>query len=230
MSPAQARISRLVQRANGSSQPWFCTLDDETLWLVKFAGAGPGREALLAEYIANSLARMWGLPVPEAKPVFLDSSVTRAGTDEFWDVLSASAGWNLAIRTIPGAADVIPSSELPQASLESMVAFDRLLVNWDRTAISRNLLRDRAGQLWWIDHGSCRFLHRLETQERPQLPATHFLFDVRELIEPRSLPIPALSAIREVLAVVPDEWLRAGAHERSRLANDLFAYLRRSLS
>jgi len=81
-------IATLLRAANGSSQPWFCLLDDGTEWLVKFSGAGPGPDALLAEYIANALGRLWGLPIPAAKPVRWDLSVPRAGTDEFWDVLA----------------------------------------------------------------------------------------------------------------------------------------------
>lgn len=63
MSDTAPRIARLVAAANGSSQPWFTLLDDGTSWLVKFVGAGPGPDALAAEYLANGLGRMWGHPV-----------------------------------------------------------------------------------------------------------------------------------------------------------------------
>ena len=137
----EPQVSRLVRQAGGSSQPWFARLDDDTSWLIKFAGAGPGREALLAEYIANGLGRYWGLPIPAAMPVLLDEAVPRAGTDEFWDVLDASVGWNLAIRTIEGAVDLVPDASLPRVALESISAFDTVLANWDRTPMSRNLMR-----------------------------------------------------------------------------------------
>ena len=230
IAQSQARVAELIRPANGSSQPWFCILDDASSWLVKFAGAGPGREALLAEHVANSLGRLWNLPIPESKPVLLDSSVPRAGTDEFWDVLTASEGSNLAIRTIPNAVNLTPNTQLPRAAQELMLAFDLLLVNWDRSAQSRNLLRDVSGQLWSIDHGSCRFLHHLQSQARPNLPSTHFLFDSRDELTPQPLPMLDDSSIYDVLSGVPESWLEAAGRDRSSLGEQLVEYLRRELS
>lgn len=224
------RIAILLRSASGSSQPWHCRLEDGSDWLVKFAGAGPGRGALLAECIANRLGRLWGFPIPEAQPVFLDSSVARAGTDEFWDVLDGSAGWNLGIRTIENAVDVVPDEHLPRPSLEAMFAFDALLANWDRTALSRNLMRDDSEHLWWIDHGSCRFLHNLEGGELPSLPSTHFLYEHRETIEPISLPMLTPESIEALLADVPDEWIDGFPYGRHELGTALTAYLASSLA
>lgn len=224
-----SRITELIGPANGSSQPWFSALEDGSSWLVKFSGAGPGPESLLAEYVANRLGQLWNLPIPETKPVWLDSSVSRAGTDEFWDVLAASEGWNLGIRTIPGAVDLVPTARLLEATLESMLAFDLLLANWDRMAQSRNLLSDSSRRLWWIDHGSCRFLHNLHRRQPPTLPATHFLFDAEAEFHPARLPMLEEAAIRDLIESVPGEWLEMTGHDRAALAGDLFAYLRRAL-
>ena len=218
-------IAQLLRPANGSSQPWFCLLDDGTQWLVKFAGAGPGPRALLAEFIANGLGQLWGLPIPRAIAVGLDSSVPRAGTDEFWDVLAASQGGNLAIEVIPGAASVVPDTELPQDTLESMLAYDTVMVNWDRTALSRNLLRDESGVLWWIDHGSCRYLHHLDAGSPAALPSNHFLFEHRDGVEARALPPIDARLVQQLLASVPHQWMTAGGFEVSSLAEQLVAYL-----
>ncbi len=189
-------------------------------------------DALLAEYIANSLGRLWGLPIPECKPVFLDKELPRAGTDEFWDVLSASEGWNLAIRTIPNAENHTPSLQLPAHTLAAMVAFDTLLANWDRTALSRNLMRDEHGTLWWIDHGSCRFLHNLKNPQAPKLPQTHFLFAAMNSSAPVPLPAPLptfdLPVIRQLVAQVPSQWLLMAKTSPSKLATELCDYLRLS--
>ncbi len=220
------RIKALTSPANGSSQPWFCLLDDDTSWLVKFSGSGPGVDALLAEYIANSLGRLWGFPIPECKPVLLDKELPRAGTDEFWDVLSASEGWNLSIRTIPNAENHTPSLQLPAHTLAAMLSFDTLLANWDRTTLSRNLMRDEQGKLWWIDHGSCRFLHNLKNQKVPQLPQTHFLFAPMDSIAVLPLPALGLPVIRELVAQVPSQWLLTSKTSPSKLATELCDYLR----
>ncbi len=223
------RVVRLLSSAAGSSQPWFCLLEDESEWLVKFSGAGPGPQALLAEFLANRLARHWGLPVPDTELVRLDSSLVRAGTDEFWDVLAASDGINLAIRKIPEARNVVPDLELPTATLGPMRAFDSLLLNWDRTALSQNLLRDEGGKLWWIDHGSCRFLQAALRRQRSQLPSNHFMADV-DLEGAYALPCPDLGATQELLKLTPDSWIRSLGVERKKLATDLHDYLRRNLA
>ncbi|MBL4636188.1 MAG: hypothetical protein JKY56_20175 [Kofleriaceae bacterium] len=223
--PKSPRIKALTRPANGSSQPWFCLLDDDSSWLVKFSGSGPGVDALLAEYIANSLGRLWGFPIPECKPVYLDKELPRAGTDEFWDVLSASEGWNLAIRTIPDAENHTPSLQLSSSTLEAMLAFDTLLANWDRTTMSRNLMQDGQGKLWWIDHGSCRFLHNLKTPPPLKLPQTHFLFEAKDSIEPLPLPALGLPVIRELLANVPSQWLSTLNTGPGNLATELSGYL-----
>ncbi|MCP4446018.1 MAG: hypothetical protein GY811_11830 [Myxococcales bacterium] len=145
-------------------------------------------------------------------------------------MLAASLGWNLGIRVIPNAEDVTPNSELPDSTLESMFAFDVVLANWDRTAMSRNLLRDDSDNLWWIDHGSCRFLHNLANRLQPTLPTTHFLFDAQNQIEPRPLPMLTSSAVNILLAELPDEWLEATGHVHARLASDLLDYLHRNLA
>ena len=222
----QARITELVRPADGSSQPWLCVLDDGSPWFVKFPGAGPVREALSAELVANRLGRLWHLPIPEPMPVLLDSSVRRAGTDEFWDVLAASVGWNLALRSVPDAVHVAPTLHLPKASLEGILGFDLLLANWDRTLQSRNLLRDAADRLWWIDHGICRFLHLLQIPPPNALPANHFLFGATDGLHPLPLPLPSESSVRAALVDAPNEWLAAIGRDRASLTQELLGYLR----
>ena len=220
------RITSLLRRANGSSEPWFCLLDDQSIWLVKFVGAGPGPSALLAELVANSLGRLWGLPIPQAEPVVLDATVPRAGTDEFWDVLDASRGLNLGIKLIPDATDTIPSSEAFGPRLSALVAFDTLMENWDRTELSRNLLKDANDKLWWIDHGSCRFLHNLETLSRPALPSNHFMAG-QKLSDPGApFTLPALSseAVHALIAESPGPWSQNHG-SASKLADKLVRYI-----
>lgn len=221
------RVSKLLRAANGSSQPWLGVLEDGTTWIVKFAGAGPGRDSLLAECIANRLGRSWGFPIPETMPVYLDSSVERVGTDEFWGVLDASAGWNLGIRYIEGAVDVVPAPDLPRKVLEAMAAFDATLMNWDRTQLSRNLLLDSAKKLWWIDHGSCRFLHSVDNPCPPELPRTHFLWDHWSDVSITPLPKRSTREISACFEGVPDEWIHYLGFDRIPLQRALLEFLAR---
>lgn len=230
MSSLPPRVATLLQSANGSSQPWFCELEDGSEWLVKFSGAGPGPDALLAEFLANRLGRLWGLPIPEAQIVWLDAGITKAGTDEFWDVLAGSAGPNLGIEKISDAENVVPDLGLPSSSKMGLAAFDALVHNWDRTALSRNLLRDPRGMLWWIDHGSCRFLHALHLVDTPTLPSNHFLVDYNcEGLEPVFLPCPERRAVEEMVAAVPSAWVESIGMDQDSLKTNLYAYLVRTL-
>jgi hypothetical protein len=230
MSSKLPRVAKLLQCANGSSQPWFCRLDDGAEWLVKFSAAGPGPSALLAEFLANGLGRLWGLPIPETQAVWLDADVAQAGTDEFWDVLAGSAGPNLGIRKISNAENVVPELSLPRMTLGPLAVFDTLFHNWDRTALSRNLLRDPKGALWWIDHGSCRFVHALHRAEAPTLPSNHFM--ATALTRPRDLallPCPERRAVEKLVAAVPLPWLGSMDMDPSELASSLYDYLLRAL-
>jgi hypothetical protein len=196
--------------------------------LVKFAGAGPGRQALLAEFLAGRLGRHWALPIPEAIVVRVDASLPRAGTDEFWDVLSASEGLNLAIKMIPNAKNVVPDFTLPAETLGPMRAYDELLVNWDRTALSRNLMRDEAGKLWWIDHGSCRFLQAALTKQAPRLPSNHFLAGGGA--QPAcAVPCPERAFVEDLVRCAPREWVASLGVDPMVLASELHEYFRRNL-
>jgi hypothetical protein len=219
------KIRQLNRPADGSSQPWFCTMEDGSEWVVKFAGAGPGVEALVAELVANALGRHWGFPIPETRPLFLSKTVPKAGTDEFWDVLRESRGWNLGIRVVANAKVLEPDLSLPHTMLESLAFFDAFTRNQDRTQASQNLLSDSAERVWWIDHGSCRFLHHLDGDAMPTLPAGHFLsqagFD-GALMAPPSMPN---EAVREVIAGIPDPWVAASPWKRADLFGGLKARL-----
>lgn len=221
-------IRALLRPANGSSQPWFCTLDDNSEWLVKFAGAGPGPSALVAEHVANSLGRLWGLPIPRSMPVRLGRGIKRAGTDEFWDVLANSEGWNLAIELIAEASNKAPDATLPRGTQESMLAFDTVVQNWDRTALSRNLLEDAVEGLWWIDHGSCRFLHLLSSETVRPVPANHALATEVQTLDAHPFTVPPKEHLEAIVASIPDAWLTSIGAERSALATAIAQYLGRA--
>lgn len=216
-------IERLLQPAgSGSSQPWVARASDGTRYVVKFRGAGPGPYALAAEYVVNTLALRWGYPVPQTEPIWLNADTARVGTDEFWDVLDASVGWNLGVRWLPEATNVAlgAAADIPPAVADAMCVLDRLFANYDRTAVSNNLIRDADGGLWLIDHGSCRFLHAaLEPHGAFELASNHFLGDApTQLTAPPALSEAELAA---ALAPLPDVWLQALGLSRERLITGL---------
>ena len=60
----------------GGSLPGVVEADDLGTYVVKFAGAGQGRKALVAEVVSGQLARALGLPVPDLVP---DDAVALSG-------------------------------------------------------------------------------------------------------------------------------------------------------
>jgi hypothetical protein len=208
MSTASAlELVELVDRTVlGSSQPWLGRASDGETYVVKFAGAGPGPQALLAELVVNRLAHHWQLPVPDARPIAVRADLPRAGTDEFWDVLDASVGANLAVPLLPGAHNVHIDGSLEASTIDAMLLIDVLFANYDRTSTSRNVLVDELGKHWLIDHGACLFLRRRGQQARFELAENHVLGSQADLARIVLPPAMSLAEVAHVLEDVPATW------------------------
>lgn len=202
----------------GGSLPGLVEADDLGMYVLKFRGAGQGVKALTAEVIVGELARRLGFRVPELVLVELDPELSRAEPDEeIQDLLRASAGRNLGVDYLPGSFDFNPRVREPGPELAArLLWFDTLVLNVDRSWRNPNMLLWHR-QAWLIDHGaSLIFHHRWLPGWRP---AEHYRYDATDHVmmaaNPASLAdvdaelrpriTPAL--VREILALVPDEWL-----------------------
>jgi len=191
-------------------------------YIMKLAGVGQGASGLLTEFVAMRLASALGLRVPRVVPIMLSSALPwQVGTDEFYDALQRSAGWNLGVQFIDAARDLTANdlADLPAAFLDRLAAVDALLQNMDRTKENPNLLQDRALNYWAIDFGACQFLNRFVRYRQRmtfELPTNHFLAG-RSL---QSLRLDkAYEILREIVVDVPNSWL--GASGREELFDDL---------
>ena len=183
--------------------------------VLKLSGAGQGARGLAAELIAGTLAGLAGLNVPRAQPLLLpDGLPWQVGTDEFYEAVQRSVGWNLGVEFIADAVDLdaaqLPS--LPPEFLSRLAAVDALLQNVDRTRANLNVLRDTAGTPWAIDFGACLLIDRLARgamEPRLDLPANHILVGRQPLaLSPQEL----IAGIDEgqldgTLAELPEAWL-----------------------
>jgi len=144
----------------GGSLPAIVEADDAGMYVLKFRGAGQGPKALIAELVAGGVARALGLPIPEIVFVELDVALARAEPDpEIQDLIKASAGLNLGLDYLPGSVTFDPVVEHPDAELaSSIVWFDALVTNVDRTPRNANLLMWHR-KLWLIDHGAALYFH-----------------------------------------------------------------------
>jgi len=205
----------------GGSLPAIVEGDDDGTYVLKFRGAGQGARALIAELLSGELARHLGLPVPEIVLVDLDPRMAKTEPDpEIQDLLRRSEGLNLALDYLPGSISFDPLIDKPLAGktrlASSIVWFDALVTNVDRTARNTNLLvwhRD----LWLIDHGASLYFHYNwdETSlSRAKTPFAaireHVLLrwatELREADEALA-PLVTREAIEGIVAQIPESWL-----------------------
>jgi hypothetical protein len=206
----------------GGSLPAIVEADDLGTYVLKFRGAGQGRKALVAELIAGEISRRLGLAVPEIVLANLDPELGRSEPDpEIQDLLKASAGLNLALDYLPGSLGFDPLVGPPDSSLASRIVwFDALVTNVDRSPRNTNLLVWH-GRLWLIDHGAALYFHHnwpggdgtaLETLGRRPYAAArdHVLLPFAGEIpaaDAALAPLLTPETIREVVDLVPEEWL-----------------------
>ncbi len=144
----------------GGSLPAIIEADDDGLYVLKFRGAGQGPKALIAELVVGEMARACGLAVPEIVFVHLDAELARTEPDpEIHDLITASAGLNLALDYLPGSVMFNPVLQSVDESLASAVVWmDAYTTNIDRTARNTNLLLWHK-TLYLIDHGAALYFH-----------------------------------------------------------------------
>jgi hypothetical protein len=201
----------------GGSLPGLVEADDSGLYVTKFRGAGQGTLALVAELIVGELARAVGLPVPEQVIIRIDPALGLAEPDpEIQDLIVASAGENLGVDFLPGAAGYSPAlGWTPDPQLAANVVWlDGLVTNVDRTARNPNLLLWH-DQLWLIDHGAALYLqHRgLRPAEQAGRPfpqiAEHVLLRAAGSItaaDERLAPRIDLALLESIVDLVPGDW------------------------
>ena len=202
----------------GGSLPAIVEADDSGLYVVKFRGAGQGLKALVAELIVGELARALGLLVPELVLIEVDAALGRnEPDDEIRDLLRASVGLNVAFDYLPGAVTfdpTVPPYPSPELA-SSIVWFDALMTNVDRTARNPNLLFWHH-RLYLIDHGAALYFHhdwgdaRKKARARFAAIRDHVLLPWATELERADRTLRARlnrEAFERALAEIPDSWL-----------------------
>ncbi|MEX1171989.1 MAG: HipA family kinase [Chloroflexota bacterium] len=202
----------------GGSLPGLVEADDDGLYVVKFRGAGQGPRALVAEWIAGSLARAIGLDVPEIVAIDVDAHLGDAEPDEeIHDLVRASGGTNLGLDFLPGALPFNPAARpVVRAEMAADVVWlDALVTNPDRTVANPNLLVWH-GRIWLIDHGAAFYVHH--TWREPDAHAVrpferirdHVLLPYAGSIQDADARLAVLldrDRIAGIVSAIPDAWL-----------------------
>lgn len=203
----------------GGSLPAIAEADDGFLYVLKFRGAGQGAKALIAELIGCEIARRLGFRVPELVFANLDTAFGRSEPDEeIQDLLKASVGLNLALHYLSGAITFDPAVNYVGALTASKILWlDCLLLNVDRTPRNTNMLVWHK-ELWLIDHGAALYFHHSwnnweEMATKPfAMVRDHVMFfksTELDVVDEEFKKILTPDAIREIVAIVPDEWIAA---------------------
>jgi hypothetical protein len=206
----------------GGSLPAIVEADDSGLYVLKFAGAGQGRKALIAELVAGELARALGCRVPELVYVELDAVLGRAEPDaEIRELLKASAGLNLGLDYLPGSITFDPAAGPPPSAREAsnIVCFDAYVMNVDRTAKNPNLLSWHSA-LWLIDQGAALYFHHA-WEDAPKKARSAFSPIQEHVLLPWATELRAAEAnlrkrltpdvLEKTVALIPDVWLEREA-------------------
>lgn len=206
----------------GGSLPAIIEADDLGSYVLKFRGAGQGPKALIAELIGGEVARALGLLVPELVFIELDPRLGRNEPDsEIRELISASAGLNIALDYLPGSITFDPGADrwsVMSPKLASTILWlDAYLTNVDRTARNTNMLVWHK-RLWLIDHGAAMYFHHNWKdhfdQARNPFGAIkdHVLLPKAEPsmvqeVEAFAASVLTEELLRSIVALIPDEWL-----------------------
>jgi hypothetical protein len=208
----------------GGSLPAIVEGDDDGLYVLKFRGAGQGVRALIAELIAGEIARALGLPVPEILFAELDPQLAMTEPDpEIQELIRASAGLNLALDYLPGSIMFDAAIEQPAAELASQIVwFDAYTANVDRTPRNANMLLWHK-KLWLIDHGAALYFHH-NWDTFGENSTNAFKLILQHILLPFAAEIESVDAglaarltpeiLAEIVALIPDGWLKDPAAER----------------
>ncbi len=212
--PRITATAYLTPLREGGSLPAIMEADDLGTYVVKFAGAGQGTKALVAEIIVAGLARRAELRTPELALIDVAAEIGRTEPDdEVQRLIAASVGTNLASDYLPGSIGYDRGFPVDRALASTLVWLDAWTANVDRSMRNTNLLVWHR-ELWAIDHGAClRFHHawgRPESfAEAPYNYGDHVLSgraDPRAVHDQLAARFDG-ATLDSILAEVPDAWL-----------------------
>jgi hypothetical protein len=212
--PTISATAYLTPLREGGSLPGLMEADDLGTYVVKFTGAGQGPKTLVAEIVVGELGRLLGVPVPRLALIEVDAEIGRREPDEeVQELVTSSAGMNLAIDFLPGAVGYDRTFAVPRDVASRVLWLDGYVANVDRSTRNTNLLIWHK-RLWAIDHGAClRFHHAWGSPGAFASSAYRYgdhVLDGRG--DPRTVHreltgMVTRESLEMIMNLVPDEWL-----------------------
>ncbi|EKN67518.1 hypothetical protein P9E76_01360 [Schinkia azotoformans] len=139
---------------NGITNPLLMKTTDD-YYVVKFVGNEHGTRILINEFVCYKLAKLLDIPIPDA--ALIDIDITKLNQFPELKGLGVETGLHFGSRLAPKAQ---PSIQPPLLNLvtnkddiPSIILFDQIIYNNDRTENKGNLLIDiKTKRLLAIDH------------------------------------------------------------------------------
>jgi hypothetical protein len=206
------QITEIISRSEqGATRPFICRADDGGRYYVK--GAGAGRKALIAEWIAGNIAREMGLPVPPFAlaevPVMLLRYSSRG------DLAEMGSAPVFASRAVEFAEELRFEHvrRIPAEQQAWTLIFDCWVTNGDR------MLSENGGNpnvLWTPGDGRMHLIDHNLAFENDPLPSlkdnhvfgparTFWSGDFRATANARMRA--AIQKVPEWWAALPEEWI-----------------------
>ncbi|MDE6007215.1 MAG: aminotransferase class I and II [Muribaculaceae bacterium] len=218
-------VRYILPMREGGSLPGLAEASDGFRYVVKMAGAGHGKKALVSELVGGLVAKGFKFKVPELVLLDLDSTFGITEPDEeVQELLRKSEGLNLGLHFLDGAATFDPAvNSIDGLTASKIVWLDAFLTNVDRTRLNPNMMIWNK-ELWLIDHGASLYFHHswrdAEEAAKDVFPyiKTHALLPyadrleeadklMRQAITPRTLS--------KIVDFIPEEWLEEEGSEIS---------------
>jgi hypothetical protein len=145
--PSIRHITRVIDRSTqGTTRPYLCECDDGNTYFVK--GIADGYSGHIAEWIAGTLGRQFGLPIPEFCQVEVDEELV--ASDLSGQLADLGAGIRFGSRLVEHAVEFHPrmSGLVPPELRAKILLWDHWIANGDRWAEGRK----RNANLLWTNH------------------------------------------------------------------------------
>ncbi|MEE2651790.1 MAG: HipA family kinase [Pseudomonadota bacterium] len=222
-------ITEVIRRSiQGTTRPFLCSASDGQNYYVK--GWGAGKESLIFEWMAGSLAVAVGLPVPQFEVAVVPPEIVDSDLDE--ELSDLGSGPVFASLAVQQPIEITESykASVPTELRQMVLVFDWWVRNEDRTLQNdiRNpnlLIASGSGALVVFDH-NCAF--DATFNEEAFFENHVFAEDAKTIFSDmmtrahyQSLFAAALSRWPVFLDSLPEPWLYADKEMSVPLAVDL---------
>lgn len=213
----QQLVRYILPLREGGSLPVLGEADDGFKYVVKLRGAGHGKKALVAEFLAGMIAKALKFNVPEVVLLNLSGLFGITEPDqEVQELMRNSEGLNVGLHYLSGAATFDPAvNTVDSLTASKIVWLDAFLTNVDRTRLNPNMMIWH-NDLWLIDNGASFYFHHSWRDPReaaldpfPYISNHLFLPYAMQLEEADRLMRQAITprTLSKIVELIPLQWL-----------------------